>query len=798
MRIEKVRLYNFCQHADTSIDFSGGVIGVVGPNGSGKSNLVRAIATLIHGDFPKEKDRCLRAGSDSGYIEGTFVINDIRLVIYRSIDKGTVKIQFPGQTREDIKGAKKVNEFIFDLLKTEKQILQEIVFVGQKEIANLLFAPQSERDRIMQKFFGLDKANKIESAISLVINSINIDENISSIIQATEDSVKSFRERLAAIDGELSGRTSDSIYGLLDQNRKSLNAYLEGKAAIEGRAFWEKEKARLEGDLKSLEGKVAGLSSKAISSEIEKLNLRVDRAQKLSGWIDSYRYSQKSLGEAKIKIESIRTSFEVSLKEITKVREMKIKEMLEQSLTHEQNDARGQELLRVINEKSGELANTPLPDTDRLEKKKLELLDLQKKHTQIQTRRDESHKLLESCRSGRCPLCKNIVSEEHLKAQETILTELNQEILVLDKIIPAVTKEIVELEKTNNQVVAKRNQLQAIIENNKKSVMAIPQKPHGIHPSSVLRQALAKQEELERNHAILEASLKECREAYDKGLALFEDAKKFVCDKDGNVVEPDNISELTTNIQNLQKDYAYCVDMERRLEQLRTSVNSANIELNKFSVCDIPQIDPDKTRALIESLDQEAKLVRDLEVERVGVQNSLNTSISSLQTYKEKQEKEHEKALYKMALDDLRNQFRYDGAPRQLVMQNLVLMQGLINTHLGALQVPFRVEVGEGLTFKCIFKNGVTMFSDELSGGQETVLSLAFRLAACETFASSMGMLVLDEPTVWIDENTKSLFPAIVSYLKDMASRFNMQFIIPTHEQGLIVHFDQVVDVSKK
>ncbi len=49
MRIDRLRLLNFRQHADTCIEFGAGVTGIIGPNGAGKSTLLEAIAWGIYG-----------------------------------------------------------------------------------------------------------------------------------------------------------------------------------------------------------------------------------------------------------------------------------------------------------------------------------------------------------------------------------------------------------------------------------------------------------------------------------------------------------------------------------------------------------------------------------------------------------------------------------------------------------------------------------------------------------------------------------------------------------------------------
>ena len=49
MRLNRLRLLNFRQHADTEIEFDSGLTGIIGPNGAGKSTVLEAIAWALYG-----------------------------------------------------------------------------------------------------------------------------------------------------------------------------------------------------------------------------------------------------------------------------------------------------------------------------------------------------------------------------------------------------------------------------------------------------------------------------------------------------------------------------------------------------------------------------------------------------------------------------------------------------------------------------------------------------------------------------------------------------------------------------
>ena len=57
MKLHRLRLVNFRQHADTEIVFGDGITGIIGPNGSGKTSLLEAIAWAIYGNPAARGDK---------------------------------------------------------------------------------------------------------------------------------------------------------------------------------------------------------------------------------------------------------------------------------------------------------------------------------------------------------------------------------------------------------------------------------------------------------------------------------------------------------------------------------------------------------------------------------------------------------------------------------------------------------------------------------------------------------------------------------------------------------------------
>ena len=111
---------------------------------------------------------------------------------------------------------------------------------------------------------------------------------------------------------------------------------------------------------------------------------------------------------------------------------------------------------------------------------------------------------------------------------------------------------------------------------------------------------------------------------------------------------------------------------------------------------------------------------------------------------------------------------------------------------------PFRVEVGEDLSFIAVKPDGRREKAERLSGGQKMLLALAFRFAVNKLLAGDVGMMILDEPTAGVDrtnvDNMTDILRRLSSYTKDKGR----QIMIITHDETLERAFDQTIYIGKQ
>lgn len=136
--------------------------------------------------------------------------------------------------------------------------------------------------------------------------------------------------------------------------------------------------------------------------------------------------------------------------------------------------------------------------------------------------------------------------------------------------------------------------------------------------------------------------------------------------------------------------------------------------------------------------------------------------------------------------------------PHRVHERALRRMENGINAMLELFESPFRVKTSpEDLSYTAYFSNGTVMPAQGLSGGQQTILALALRWTLNSVFAEHVGMMVLDEPTAWLDRRHRELLRVALRGLSLAAQDHGCQVIIITHEQSLEGSFDQVVKLGK-
>jgi len=262
MNIDRVHLTRWCQHEDEDFEFSSGITGIVGQNGSGKSNLLEAIRygftgqSRLHG----EKKANLTWGTAlSGKVEIWFHANGKEGYIRRAIDKATCQLKYDG---EKYTTATAVAENIYKVLGISQRVLNEVVFVSQGDIDELLFVTPGRRLQGFQRLCGVDGTNAIRDALLKEANSLvvsDFSDQISAIELRIEHDLNPSIEKL----GIEVQRLTEELDGLDEEAaRRVLNTR-------DAAATAERNKARLEAYIAELDAKISSTNTAASTTQVD-------------------------------------------------------------------------------------------------------------------------------------------------------------------------------------------------------------------------------------------------------------------------------------------------------------------------------------------------------------------------------------------------------------------------------------------------------------------------------------------------------------------------------------------------
>ena len=201
----------------------------------------------------------------------------------------------------------------------------------------------------------------------------------------------------------------------------------------------------------------------------------------------------------------------------------------------------------------------------------------------------------------------------------------------------------------------------------------------------------------------------------------------------------------------------------------------------------------------IQLLDQHVAKLKGMVEELTGSVDTLEKTLATLE-YKRSQQSERADAI--ATLTRVRDWFHYANGPHTMAMSVLADMTRDVNDFLGQFAAPYTVYPSDdGFGYKYIKHDGSPMpptppDTIHLSGGERVQLAISYRFASYCMFANKLGLLSLDEPTVYLDERNIGRFCVVMEQIKKVAQSMNLQVMIATHERSLIPFADTVIDLG--
>ncbi|HEX7335696.1 MAG TPA: SMC family ATPase [Gemmatimonadales bacterium] len=160
MQINRLRLQNFRQHENTEIEFGPGLTGIIGPNGSGKTTLLEAIAWAMYG-MPASRgsrETLRRRGAPAKArveVELDFSLGPHRYRVVRSLNHAA--LYQDGDPAAIANSIGTVTERVTRLLGMTRDEFFNTYFTGQKDLAVMAAMSAPERAQFLSRVLGYER-----------------------------------------------------------------------------------------------------------------------------------------------------------------------------------------------------------------------------------------------------------------------------------------------------------------------------------------------------------------------------------------------------------------------------------------------------------------------------------------------------------------------------------------------------------------------------------------------------------------------------------------------------------------
>lgn len=712
MRLIKLELKNYCQHADVTVDFAGNLNGIVGANGSGKSNLLGAIYFALTNDNPNsgKKQENIRSGtqdSEQAFVRLHFEHNSATGVVTRFLRAG-VKSKLTLSGHSPIEGDTPVTNLIMDMLGVDVPTLRQLVIVSQDSLYGVLSETPAVRAKLYQRLFQVDRAEKLHSLLR--------DEVLKHQVNEVDETVD-YTQQLQQAEADLAeaAAAAASFYAVADETAK--------------RDLLIATEAKLRSERQQLQ--------------------KVLQARQLLLTADS------ALADLQAEVQTAQSSLDAVASEYDQAcSAWQAMHQLRDQYTKSQEQRRNRDRVQQeIATKEAELAAIVTPDVNKqfyVGHNLLSLDNLADFKTKLSNLRHELASLnqlrvsLQDTVNGTCPLCK------------TPAEQLQARVVELDAEIACKTEEEAQLSSGVTAYDAHVTALQTAAT----KTAILTKLLDSLRNSLSVLNSVADVAFSEDAYATLSRQVGDLNNRVSKAKLNLKMAEQRRYDKSVSNGGLRAISESMPADVTDEMYAAAITDCESQLKDCNTYLECAAQTKNRYQLANFEH-------GRVKAAADHAAAMRTARLQKRAVH-------------------EHFKQLAAI--------YHHDAAPKDLTQQNLELCQTRLNTILAEFGAKFSSTVREDLSFDCIFPDKVQP-AHRLSCGQRVVLALCLRIALVTTLLPEVGLLLLDEPTTFLDADTIKSFNSALEKLREFAVAANIQVVIVTHCTDLIPAFDGVIQL---
>jgi exonuclease SbcC len=783
VKLQRLRLVNFRQHADTEIAFGDGITGIIGPNGSGKTSLLEAIAWAIYGNpaarGDKDSIRNLRAKARSTVrVELEFALGNHSFRVERGLNNAELY-------QDGVVVANSLKEVTARLQRVLGMTHAEFFntyFTGQKELAVLADASRPERAAFLSRVLRHEQLTTAQEKIRERRNAL--DHEVDGLEQGLPPQAELEKERKGT-ETRLTGARKAATTATTERTKAQ-------QALAEEEPRWKQWVERrdrtlsLHGDLRVAESAVVAARQEfqRLDKELAEALSAREELRKLDAEVAPIFKLKKELAELERlhREDSARREEQAKVTELTRnlnVLDRRIGELAEaeqavagvskevQTLTEQLEGAN-----RVVEEQQAAWVR----EKESAGTRRAALL---KQYDEVKKHRDDIERLGPE---GQCPTCRRPLGAEH----SAVLGELE-------------------------------DQLEVIVEDGKyfkQRIEQLAETPAVLTKAEAARDALREQtrQAREREATLREQARERSRLQKERaGLAKrTQEIEHRIAARDAGY-DAERHNEVRRELARLEPVALQAALLSARADRAEPLVGEAEIAEKALSAREehVRQLaDAVKAQGFSEPKFQTARERHDraahaLRAAELAVAETRGELVAAETAVREAERRTSERAARERTIAERKIEFRlhneldraFSDLRAELNAQMRPEISGLASGFLSDLTDGRYDEVDLDEDYRVVvLDEGVP--KPVISGGEEDVANLVLRLAISQMIAERAGqplsLLVLDEIFGSLDESRRG---HVLALLRRLGDRFP-QVILITHIEQVRDGLDRVIRVA--
>lgn len=784
MRLHRLQLLNFRQHADTTIEFGPGITGIIGPNGAGKTTILEAIGWALYGKpaarGKRETIRFVRAPERAPVrVELDFELAGHRYRVVRELTRAEVFLD--GDTSAIATSTNGVTELLQRRLGMSRSEFFNTYFTGQKQLSIMAAMGPVERAQFLSRVLGYEK---LRAAQELVRTQRKLIVAELTGIRSSMPEAEQVAQALAAAE-----RRVAETRRIADERQREY-ADCAGRIATVSPRWDAAQQQRQEWQTAVAELQMTDASIAALTSQGERVGADLSEIVLAAAELDDLRPRTAGLPELTAELQRLDELYRAEGRRDT-LRESVVELETELARLRERRD----QLLSAPDEEREasaalEAKRTELEEAQvRLEERRTVWVrarqEAQTKRTALLQQHADLKVQLERVQAlgadGVCPTCSRVLGESFDRVRGHIEEQI-EAVTVDGKYFRS---RVEQLEETPDEVKQLEERRRAIMQEAAGLERALARSQSAVQETATVTRELTIKEQ---RHAQLLQEIAALPGGFDRErhAALRAEIETLA----PLVTRVERLAALCERGPQIQRDYerisTALVGDRTRAQQLQTALDSLQFSEEAFAAI----------RTEFESASDAAHRA---EIARVEADSELRTAREALETAGRASEEFRKMEERAAALGrDRRLHEELDRGFSDLRTD----LNAQLRPELSELASAFLAELTDGRYTELELTDSYDVLVLEegvpkpvISGGEEDVANLVLRLAISQMIAERAGqafsLLVLDEVFGSLDELRRH---NVVDLLRSLHDRFE-QVVLITHIESVRDGLDRVLSV---